>query len=86
MRFTFTRAHRLREDTRPRANAIKAVAVTRKMPPLHADPGYGHFANECKLTDAHHTGLLGRPAEAFLMAQQNAKPVHDLFKQVAEIG
>ena len=40
------------KDARPWAKAIKAAALTRKMPPWYADPQYGHFANERKLTDA----------------------------------
>jgi hypothetical protein len=40
------------QDARPWAKAIKAAALRRKMPPWYADPQYGHFANEHKLTDA----------------------------------
>jgi len=39
-------------DARPWAKAIKAVVVNRKMPPWFADPGYGHFANDRRLTEA----------------------------------
>ena len=38
------------QDARPWAKAIKAVALTKKMPPWYADPSYGHFSNERKLT------------------------------------
>ncbi|HTS27959.1 MAG TPA: cytochrome c [Bryobacteraceae bacterium] len=34
------------ESTRPWAKAIKAAALTRKMPPWPADPRYGHFSND----------------------------------------
>src|SRR5260370_6467330 len=37
-------------DARPWAKAIKAAVVTQKMPPWFADPKYGHFSNERKLT------------------------------------
>src|SRR5437867_490052 len=40
------------QDTRPFAKAIKAAVVSRKMPPWFADPAYGHFANDKKLTDS----------------------------------
>ena len=40
------------EATRRRARAIKAAVVSKKMPPWFADPAYGHFANEKRLTDA----------------------------------
>ncbi len=38
------------EQTRPWAKAIKTAVVTKKMPPWFADPRYGHFSNERKLT------------------------------------
>jgi mono/diheme cytochrome c family protein len=39
------------EQTRPWARAIHAAVAARKMPPWFADPGYGHFENERRLTD-----------------------------------
>ena len=38
------------EQTRPWAAAIKVSVLTKKMPPWFADPRYGHFSNERKLT------------------------------------
>jgi hypothetical protein len=38
------------EDARPWARAIKAAVLEKKMPPWFADPSYGHFANERRLT------------------------------------
>lgn len=38
------------EDARPQAVAIKMAVLTQKMPPWFADPQYGHFSNERKLT------------------------------------
>jgi hypothetical protein len=40
------------EDARPWARAIKAAVLARKMPPWFADPGYGHFANQRRLSSA----------------------------------
>src|SRR6266436_4724446 len=40
------------QDTRPFAKAIKSAVVTRKMPPWFADPAYGHFANDKRLSDS----------------------------------
>jgi hypothetical protein len=40
------------ESTRPWAKAIKAAAASKKMPPWFADPRYGHFMNEKRLTEA----------------------------------
>ena len=38
------------EQARPWARAIKTAVATRQMPPWFADPAYGHFANERRLT------------------------------------
>jgi hypothetical protein len=38
-------------EVRPWAKAIKAAVATRKMPPWFADPKYGHFSNDRRLTD-----------------------------------
>src|SRR5256885_8530641 len=40
------------QDVRPWAKAIKIAVVKRQMPPWFADPAYGHFANDKRLTDA----------------------------------
>jgi len=40
------------KEARPWAKAIKGAVLTRKMPPWLADPHYGQFLNERKLTDA----------------------------------
>ena len=40
------------EQARPWAKAIRNAVLTRKMPPWFADPRYGHFANERRLSDA----------------------------------
>ena len=39
------------KDTRPWAKAIKAAVLSRQMPPWFADPAYGHFANDRRLSD-----------------------------------
>lgn len=38
------------EQTRPWARAVRAAVVARTMPPWFADPDYGHFANERRLS------------------------------------
>src|SRR5262252_9772018 len=40
------------QEVRPWAKAIKVAVVKRQMPPWFADPAYGHFANDKRLTDA----------------------------------
>src|SRR5262247_1787785 len=40
------------KDARPWAKAMKTAVVSRQMPPWFADPGYGHFANDKRLSDS----------------------------------
>jgi hypothetical protein len=40
------------ENARPWAKAIKAEVLARKMPPWFADPRYGHFQNDRRLSNA----------------------------------
>ncbi len=37
-------------EARPWAKALKAAVVTQMMPPWFADPKYGHFANDRRLS------------------------------------
>jgi len=39
------------QSTRPWARAIREATGLRKMPPWFADPRYGHFANDARLSD-----------------------------------
>lgn len=39
------------KTARPWAKAIRASVTSRKMPPWFADPKYGHFANDARLSD-----------------------------------
>ena len=39
------------DDVRPWARSIRLVVSERIMPPWHADPRYGHFINDRRLTD-----------------------------------
>ena len=38
-------------DTRPWAKAMKTAVIARQMPPWFADPGYGHFKNDRRLSE-----------------------------------
>src|SRR5262245_11639630 len=40
------------ETTRPWAKAIKVAVLDRKMPPWFADPNYGHFKYDRRLTES----------------------------------
>ncbi|MBI1785721.1 alkyl hydroperoxide reductase [Candidatus Sumerlaeota bacterium] len=39
------------EEARPWAKSIKKAVSSRTMPPWGADPGYGKFSNDCRLSD-----------------------------------
>src|SRR5687768_10060932 len=51
------------EQARPWARAIKNAVTTRQMPPWFADPNYGHFANERRLS-AKEIETIGAWADA----------------------
>jgi hypothetical protein len=40
------------KSARPWAKSIREAVVSRKMPPWFADPGYGHFSNDARLSPA----------------------------------
>src|SRR5262245_27234967 len=40
------------KDTRPWAKSIKTATLNRQMPPWFAEPGYGHFKFDRRLSDA----------------------------------
>ena len=46
------------KDARPWAKAIKAAVVSQKMPPWFADPKYGHFSNDRRLSEAQINTLV----------------------------
>jgi hypothetical protein len=46
------------DTTRPAAKAIKEAVLTKKMPPWFADPKYGHFENDRRLSQAEITTLV----------------------------
>lgn len=75
------------QDTRPWAKAIKAAVLSRKMPPWFADPKFGHFLNDRRLSDADVKTLVSwvdggaaegsakdKPAPVEFMEGWNIKP------------
>src|SRR5213079_2465070 len=67
-------------DVRPRAKAIKAAVVKRQMPPWFADPAYGHFANDKRLTDAEIQTLSAWADEGAVEGDAKDKPGPVVFK------
>lgn len=47
------------EKARSYSDMIHEVLITQRMPPWHADPAYGHFANDRALSDAQLQTLVG---------------------------
>jgi hypothetical protein len=45
-------------DARPWAKSIKAAVLSQKMPPWFADPKYGHFSNDRRLSEAQINTLV----------------------------
>ena len=46
------------KDARPWARSIATEVKAGTMPPWHADPAYGHFVNERRLTEAQKTTIV----------------------------
>ncbi|MDZ4801207.1 MAG: cytochrome c [Bryobacteraceae bacterium] len=84
-------------EVRPWAKSIREAVATRKMPPWHADPKIGHFANDPRLTDAQIAAIRtwveqgakeGNPADApappkFTEGWHNGQP--DVVFQIPEV-
>jgi hypothetical protein len=75
------------QEIRPWAKAIKAAVLSKKMPPWFADPKYGHFQNDRRLSDTEVSALVGwadngapegdakdKPAPVQFMEGWNIKP------------
>ena len=66
-------------DVRPWAKAIKAAVVKRQMPPWFADPAYGHFANDKRLTGAEIVTLSAWAVSGAVEGDANDKPAPIAF-------
>ena len=75
------------QDTRPWAKAIKAAVLSKQMPPWYADPQFGHFLNDRRLSEADVKALVSwadggapegdakdKPAPVQFTAGWNIKP------------
>jgi mono/diheme cytochrome c family protein len=69
------------EGTRPFARAIKAAVTSRKMPPWFADPAFGHFANEKRLTDAEIATLTAWADGGAMAGNPNDAPKPMAFRE-----
>jgi hypothetical protein len=68
-------------EARPWAKAMKAAVVSRQMPPWFADPGYGHFANDKRLSDAEVATIAAWADGGAVEGNAKDKPAPVTFQQ-----
>jgi hypothetical protein len=74
------------QETRPWAKAIREAVVTKKMPPWFADPNYGHFTNERRLTPAEIATLVTWADNGSAEGMEKDKPAPVRFAEGWSIG
>ena len=74
------------DDAAKRAKQIAAVTAARYMPPWKAEPGYGHFLNERRLTDEQLATLRDWAANGAPEGDAAQKPVPPTFRDGWQIG
>ena len=74
------------KDARPWAAAIRQAVLSHKMPPWNADPAYGKFSNERKLSQAEVTILSTWAQTGALEGDANAAPPPRAFATGWTIG
>jgi hypothetical protein len=68
------------ESARPWARAMKVAVSSKTMPPWFADPRYGHFSNERRLTDAEIGTLVAWADSGAPEGDEKDKPVPVSFR------
>jgi len=68
------------ESTRPWAKAIKAAVLNKKMPPWFADPQYGHFMDDRRLSDTDLHTLIAWVDGGALEGDPKDKPAPAEFR------
>ena len=69
------------QGTRPWARAIRNAVAARVMPPWFADPRYGHFANDKRLTDAEIATITSWVDAGAPEGETRDKPVPVTFRE-----
>jgi len=69
------------KDTRPWAKAMKAAVVNRQMPPWFADPNYGHFANDKRLSDGDIKTIVAWADGGAVEGDEHDKPAPVVFPE-----
>jgi hypothetical protein len=73
-------------DARPYAKSIRDHVLDRKMPPWHADPAIGTFANERRLTDADRATLVAWANTGAREGDQRDLPAAPEYSDTWSIG
>lgn len=74
------------DDAAKRAKQIAAVTQARFMPPWKAEPGYGHFLNERRLTDQQLAAIRDWAAHGALEGDPSQKPTPPKFSDGWQAG
>jgi hypothetical protein len=69
------------ESTRPWARSIKAAVTARVMPPWFADPRYGHFANDKRLSDEEIATIVSWVDGGALEGERKDAPAPAIFRE-----
>ena len=69
------------KDTRPWAKGMKNAVISRQMPPWFADPNYGHFANDKRLSDSDIKTLVAWADGGALEGNEKDKPAPAVFQE-----
>ena len=62
------------KEARPWARSIKEKVASREMPPWHADPHVGEFANDRRMSQGEVTELIFKQQDQVLKCKRIAKP------------
>ncbi len=74
------------DDARKRSGMIAEVVEDRRMPPWHADPRYGHFSNDRKLTGRERAILLAWAEQGTPLGDPAKVPTVKSFPEGWTIG
>ncbi len=74
------------DDARKKAGMIAEVVDNRRMPPWHADPRYGHFANDRKLTGRERATLLAWAEQGTPLGDPSKVPPAKTFPEGWTVG
>src|SRR5262249_55698995 len=74
------------DDARKHAATIREVVTERRMPPWHADPQYGHFANDRSLSARERATLLAWLDQGMPLGDPRAIPPARKFPEGWSIG